>query len=304
MEQTLHREQVITRAGAASIESFLVLVGKSLSIAAGDKQVESQEYLQTLVDRWEETPLVGVILTDKEGKVVGGANQARAVVDLVSVADRDYFVWAKTAEAGSARTFGSVLSRTGQSKGNFIMTIASPVVDKGGFKGVLTAAVVLSSLTEQYLSPLKFSTETGVHLVDDQGTMLYSSVGPKTGENILTYILEHPFLGSSVVLQKAEEGLKKGVEGKLDLVWPGEGGWRRNLVAYSPIKIDEGRWWYLVLTTSVDDALAFVGPLYMRIVVTFAAVFLALLAYAVRLARYFSFREAQKYEHLTHGIKE
>jgi len=118
------------------------------------------------------------------------------------------------------------------------------------------------------------------------------------------YVREHKFLGSEVLLQKVGQELKKGEEGKLDLAWPVGNKWQRHLVAYSPIKIEEGRYWYLVLTTPVEDTFAFLGPLYMRILVTFAAVFLALLVYAVRLARHFASEERRRYEHKKHGIKE
>jgi len=303
VEQMQHREQAIVRSGAAAMAAFFDLAGRSMSMAAGGKLDNNN--LQILVDRWQGTPLVGVIVTDEKGIVVGGANQARAPVNLVSVADRDYFQWAQTAQTGSAQVFEVVLSRTGQSQGQYVVTVASPVIDEQGkFKGVLTAAVLLSKLTELYLQPLKISNQTGVHLIQNDGTVLYSSVGLKTGENILDYVHKHPFLGSDVLVKKAEDGLKKGEEGKLNVVWPGGEGWQRYLAAYSPIKLEEGRWWYLVMTTPVDDALAFMGPIYVRIVGVFAVVFLGLLIYAIRLAKYFAFKEARKYEHLTHGIKE
>lgn len=300
VEQMQHRELAVARMGAASVTAFLDLAGKSVVVVAGNPGG-----LQAFADQWQGTPLVGTILTDVSGQVVAGANQAEAPVDLISVADRNYFMWAKTAGAGAVEVFGPVLSRTGQSKGKYVVIVATPQMDRQGkFKGVLAAAVMLSKLTEQYLDPLRFSEQMGVHVVTDEGLVVYSSTGPKAGENVVEYVKKQQFLGSKVLAQRAAEGLKKGEEGKLDLAWPGEKGWQRYLVAYSPIKIEEGRYWYLVLTMPVDDALAFVGPLYMRVLVTFTAVFLAFLAYAVRLARHFASEERRKYEHEKHGIKE
>lgn len=311
VEQTLHREQAITRAGAASIRSFLSLAGKSLALVSGDEAVrnfkpEAEEDMKVFVKQWEGTPILGMSLVDNLGMVRLTVNQNGTTVGTGrSVADRDYFSKAMTSVRDEIVIGKAVISRVGQSEGRFVVPFAAPMHDrKGKFLGVVISSTVIEELTKYYLDPLKISDQTGVHLVTDDGTILYSSNGPKTRESLLEYIRSRPFLGSGVLVKKVEEWLKKGEEGKLDLAWPGERGWQRNLVAYSPIKIEEGRYWYVVLTTPVDDALAFMGPLYVRVLVAFAAVFLALLAYAVRLARHFASEERRKYEHEKHGIKE
>jgi len=304
VEQLMHREQVITRAGAASIDSFLILAGKSLALLATTNS--DQKDLQKFVEEWKGTPIQGVSVVDSRGVVRLIVNQTGSMIGKgLSISDREYFPRVQTAKDGKVVIGKAIISRLGQTQGRFIVPLVSAMVDNNGeFTGALLSSAVIDELTVKYLNPLKMSDKTGIYLLGDDGTVLYSSVGLKTGENVLDYLHKNPFLGSEVLVKKAENELKKGEEGKLNLVWPGPGGWQRYLVAYSPIKLEEGKWWYLVMTTPVEDALVFMGPIYVRIVGIFALVFLGILIYAIQLAKYFAFKEAQKYEHKLHGIKE
>ena len=243
---------------------------------------------------------------DSRGVVRLIVNQTGSMIGKgLSISDSEYFPRVQTAKDGKVVIGKAIISRLGQTQGRFIVPLVSAMVDNNGeFTGALLSSAVIDELTVKYLNPLKMSDKTGIYLLGDDGTGLYSSVGLKTGENVLDYLHKNPFLGSEVLVKKAENELKKGEEGKLNLVWPGPGGWQRYLVAYSPIKLEEGKWWYLVMTTPVEDALVFMGPIYVRIVGIFALVFLGILIYAIQLAKYFAFKEAQKYEHKLHGIKE
>lgn len=313
VEQVFLREQTVTKAGAVAIESFLTLAGRSLALVGENDTIQnfkpgSEAILKRFVQKWKGTSIVGVSVANDLGVVNLTVNQdGTKAGEGVSIADRDYFSRAKASNDEQIIIGNAVISRLGQSKGHFVAPlIASMHDEKGKFLGVVVSSTILEELTKYYVEPLKISDRTGVYLVADDGTILYSSFGPEVEENLPAYIRKHPFLGSEVIAKKVEAGLKKGEGGKLDLVIPTNRNqpwtWKHHLLAYSPINIGEGRYWYVALTTPVDDARQYMGPIYVRIVGTYLVVFLALLGYAVWLAKRVAYKQASKDEHEEHGV--
>jgi hypothetical protein len=98
--------------------------------------------------------------------------------------------------------------------------VTTPLVVSGQFKGVLSAAVLLSQLTEDYLAPLKISSQTEVYILDSQGVFLNVLDENLVGKNVYQYIEENPFLGSGILIKEIERRMKEGEEGKLQAVWP------------------------------------------------------------------------------------
>lgn len=302
IEQILHREQVIARSGANSIESFFLLSGKSLGYLAEDERImgmdqETQKALKEFVVIWKETPISGVSLADEKGIVRFNANIDNKPDVGAAVKDGDYFAWAKTAQKGEVYFGTPVISRLGASEGKYIVPVASPLISDGQFKGVLSAVVILSQLTQDYLQPLKISGQTEVYVLNSQGVFISALDGELIGKNVYQYLDENPFLGSAIFKEEIKKKMEERGEGKLRIAWPDTKGnlniFSRQLLVFSPFSLGKQSF-FLAIATPVDDALVYIGPIYMRQNVGFVVSFLAVLIVVVRLAKIYAYKEAMK----------
>ena len=265
VEQTLHREQVIARSGALSIESFLKLVSKSLLQTAyfiSEADQPSEDILSDFVSGWADTPVTGTVLTDEDGVVQININKISKPEVGTLLADRPYFIWAREAVRGKVYISEPIVSRLGASKGQSIITISTPIVENARFRGVLVVGVLLNDLTSEYLDPLKISENTQVDLLDSDGNFLQTPYAEVLEKNI-------------------GERLKSAKEGKMNVTYPDiDGTLRRYLVAYAPINY-ANKDWLLAISTPVDDAMAFYRPFSKTNRSTLAIFVLVVLAFAI-----------------------
>ena len=295
IEQMLHREQIIARSGANSIETFMNLVGNSIKIIA--KGTPTPEDLDVFTEKWNDTPVVGIILTDASGEVIVNSNRTGELGTGVNLSDRDYFIWAKTAAEGQVYVSAPVISRLGTSKGKFIVLVSSPVVENGEFKGVLAGAALLSDVPGYFLEPLKISPATRIYLLDDSGVILSSGVPQLIGVNYIDYLASNPFLGSVATVPTFKKALASKEEGKIDIALQDETNQKltRYLIAYTPLLLNgDERHWLLAIATPAEDALVYMGPIYARQFVAIIVAFLAVLALGIRLAKVIAYREARQ----------
>ncbi len=287
-EQTLLREQVITRSGAKSIESFLKLAGNSIVLLAKDRHLidisideRTQTDLDDFISDWETTPIIGISLSDKDGIIQLISGRAEAVEPETSVADRDYFVWAKSAKKGEVFVGEPILPR-GISDPQFILPLATPVYQDGEFAGVLGAAVLLPELTKTYLEPLHISQGTQVYLASLNGVILHSPYPKLIGVDIINHLQKNPFPGSEAVVKMVEERLHKAEEGMVELAWPNLNNrtdFTTYLLAYSPVRFDSQAW-LLAVATPVEDTLAFYEPYRILKTVSFFIVLLSVVFFS------------------------
>ena len=232
-QQMLRREQVIARAGAANVVSFFQVFGNSIAVLAQLSSMERRDAktvhdLDAFVEQWRGSDLVGgVALTDRDGLVLLNSNVLGTSDAGASLADRDYFLWAKnSSEEGKYFVGQPVNSRLGTTEGQLIVPVAAPVFQKGEFSGVAVASVKLRPLTERYLNLMKISDRTEIYLIDSRGKLLYSSVPDAVDLNI------SELLGDNVT-----NALDTAQEGKLHATYvnPKSGKPEDHLIAYSPI---------------------------------------------------------------------
>lgn len=308
VDQMLHREQVITRAGAKSIESFLELSGNSLAFLATDHCVvnvdeETRMVLDSFVDEWEETPLVEVILTDKDGQVIFIANREdTGRKPGIIVADRDYFNAAKEAKSGEVFTGKPFLPRLGAYEGQYLLSLATPVYKENEFQGVLGAGILLPELTKTYLNPLKISKDTQVYLINQEGVFLHSFYPELVGKSAIEYLEENSYPGSDKIVDWVEGKLAESEEGKY--VFPMQNlnnktEFERYLLAYAPFNLGE-RHFILAVATPQRDALAFFPPFYGNQVGTLVFTIFMVLAFSALLI--LAIRMAERDGYL-HGFK-
>lgn len=222
------QEFTLARAEANNIKSFIDVVGNSISSLAQSPEVQSESTLsefemKTFVDKWQKSGVLGgVVLVDRNGVVKYNENVEGTHAVGSTLADRDYFIWAKNQQkAGNYFVGNPVVSRLGASQGETIVPLAAPIIINGSFKGAIVTSVVLSSLTEQYLNTMKVNNSTSIHLVDEKGNVLYEK-------------------NHSPITDVVSGSVQLGREGKLKT--------NGQLIVYTPVSLGAQNWLLVVNT--------------------------------------------------------
>jgi len=271
-QQLLHQDQIIARAEASNIMSFFQAFGDSTAVLAQLHSMERKDAvtaqdMNAFVEQWRDSDLVGgVALTDRYGVVLFNSNVLGTRDVGESLGDRDYFVWAKSQpEEGEYFIGAPVVSRTGASKGQVIVPVASPVYQNGVFTGVVVASVKLNSLTKHCLELMKVSDQQDIYLTNQSGEILYSNSAPDSvGSNIFEF------------LPGLKDTLKPAKEGNLQT--------KAHLKAYSPISLGSQNW-SLVTVSPVRDVVSLTMPFYVRLAIMLLLVFLTILLYGAVVTR-------------------
>ena len=288
-EQMLHRGQVIVRAGAQSMEGFFNEVMAVLIMDARDPVVigmgpGTQRVIEKQVMAWKGSSLVGIEVVNSEGRMVYSANNQEVESEVrISVAERDYFKWAKDeSKPGESYHGKPVISKGGASEGQMIVPMVVPIFEGESFKGVLVGAVLLSDLTDQYVHSLKISEETRIYLLDEEGLILHAPIEKLVGVNYFELIENRPFEGWEGALTKLRGLLEIHDEGKLDVVLPNEltGVLTRYLMATAPIDCHNEHW-VLGIATPDKDAMKFMSHLNGNIIAVLVFILTAVLAFSI-----------------------
>lgn len=242
--QLVRREVTIARAGASNIASFFEVFGQSVAVFSQLSSMENLgtktlEDMDTFMDQWRDSGLVGgIVLTDRNGVVRLNSNVLGTSDIGASLADRDYFVWAKLKPKRGEYFIGQpVVSRLGATKGQIIVPVAAPVYQNDVFVGVVSTSVKLKPLTERYLGLMKISERTGVYLLSGRGEVLYSSSGSQT--------------------------LSDNLKAALDTTKEGQLSAEGRSIAYSPVPLGSQSWLLIVASPRADD-LTSTTPFYIR----------------------------------------
>lgn len=264
-QELINREKIIARADAGNIVSFFETIGSSVALRAQMRSMErvdstTSEDLDAFVDQWRESGLVaGIVLTDNRGVVILNSSIGGTADVGESLADRDYFVWAKNQKGEGEYFIGApVISRLGASEGQTIVTVASPVFTGNVFRGVVSVAVELLPLTQRNLELLRISDRTEVYLVDQSGNTLYSSSGSRT---LSTNLI-------NIITTSQEGQLQK--EGRL--------------IAYSPVALGSQKW-VLVVASPLEEVVSRSMPLHIRQVVILILVSVTTLLFGIIFSR-------------------
>jgi hypothetical protein len=304
-DQLLRRGQTVARAEAGNMSSFFQVFGDSIAVLAKLSTMERRDIstvrdMDSFVDQWRDSGFVGgVILTDAEGVVEFCSNLSGVRDTGASLADRDWFIWAKDQE-GEGKYFVSkaVVSRVGVSKDKAVFVVASPVFNNGVFTGVIASSIMLQPFARNYLELIKVSDSTEVYLIDNDGTLLYSSLGTKELDiNVFELWKE---TGNEVLIESITDGLNATGEGKLQVsLWEANTSkWKKHLVAYSPVLLGN-RNWMLIMITPVEDAAKISTPFYARQIIIFLIVSLLILLFGM-----IAIRESQRTRKLEQPIKK
>lgn len=277
--QLLNKEKVVARAESNNISSFFEAFGNSITVLSNlssikAKNTTTQRDLDIFVSQKAVGIIGGVILTDEEGTVIFNSNVKGTHDTGASIADRDYFAWAKVQKEDDQHFVSDpVISRLGGSQGQTIVTVASPVLSSGEFVGLIGSSVELRSLTERYLEVLKVSEATDVYLIDHNGIMLYNNFDPGT-------------IGSNIVgiSQNFKEMVGKTSEGTSEFSY------RDHMhkdpvvhdIVYTPVKAGNQSWVLIISTPANSTELwGLTTPLYIRLLVFFVLLTVTLFLFGV-----------------------
>lgn len=265
-EQILHREQVVSRSGAQAIGLFIndlnqetQILSNNVSFVSDDKKA-LEKLLDDFVASYQPGPVSGVILTDKEGEVISNINRQKLPLETgVSLADRDYFIWAKTARPSETFFGKSVKSRIGASKSKYVLPIATPIIRNNQFDGVMTVGVIWEDLAKRYLDSLRFSEKTRVYLIKSDGTILYSVDKELWGVNFVDRVRVSGIKNSQATAEILLATLAANQESKLDIYLPDERTKKpdRFLIAATPINLRDKRWMLVIASPEIEARMFF-----------------------------------------------
>lgn len=264
--QLLEQEATIARAAASNIQSLFAAVGDSTALRAQMRSMERRDAttsddLDAFVAQWDDSGLIsGILLTDSKGVVRFNSNIQRTHDVGESLANRDYFAWAKSQKAEGEYFIGQpVVSRLGAGKGQVIVPVCSPVFKDDVFEGVVCSAVKLVPLTQRFLELMKVSDKISAYLLDQQRQLLYSSPeSPALDDNL------KEALGTS---QKEGRLQKDG-----------------RLIAHSPVSLGNQNW-LLVMVSPTEEVFSLTMPFYIRQALALILAFLVILLFGIIVSR-------------------
>lgn len=245
------REQTVAAAQASNLTAFFQDFGRSMAIFAqlgslGEEGQSAETDMEGFMSGWEESGLIGgLILANSQGVVKFNVNVTRTPDTGKSIADRDYFVWARDEGVPGDYYIGHpVVSRLGASQGKTIVPLATPVYSSNTFKGIMSASVELEPLTNRFLGLMNISENTAVYLVGDDNRLLYTSEGIAELGSQFTLFDDV----SQTAIDKTQAGAVRTKE---------------HLIVYSPVDLGNEKW-LLVMSTPDKEIERIVTPLYIR----------------------------------------
>lgn len=300
IEQIQHRQQLSVRVGAKSIENFLNSVGRTSLILANSP---NQDILDQFIVSWANYNVSGLIVTNKDGIVVMNSSNQKIRDTGVDLSERDYFKWAKTAKNSEYRVFEPIVSKIAASKGKFIVTVATPIFKDGKFDGVLSIAVLLTDLTDRYLSNIGISDDSRFYLITNNGYIVSSDYPELTHKNI-NEVFENDFLGKEKVLEILNTELKKRSETKLDIVMPNfDNNFKLEsyLISVAPVQISD-QLWKVVVSTPQTNLKTFTFGIFNKQIIAIFLITTLFILLTLRISKDSGYKEAVIDEHRKHGI--
>lgn len=265
-DQFAKKQELLVRAEANNITSYINSLGNSIVVLSNLSSMERQDTstakdLDAFINQWKASGVIGgVIYADENGKVIFNSNVIGTPDLGGSVADRDYFAWAKSQTKEGEYFVGQpVVSRLGASEGKTIVVVASPVFRDDEFLGALGVSVELDGIAQHYLEVMKVSDTTDVYLIRSDGTVLYDNFNPAAnGTKISQVSSKLEALAGSTKIGSTEMTYVDPVEGKME----------HNSVAFAPVDFGERKWTLVMASpVNVPDLWGLAIPMYVRVII-------------------------------------
>ncbi len=261
-------KQVIALAGAKRIESFFERIAvdlRILSLQENPHSIDSppndfalsRRIMEEAVDSYENTPLVNFLRVDSEGKVVISVKRERTILgEGTDISDRDYFVWAKGQNSeGTVFLSGPFQARVEPLRGESVVTIAMPILVRGGFDGVLLGIIDTEKLLTDYVVSLVPYEGADVMIVNQDGTVIIGMLQ----QDLVGKSLSEVFSGKPVVFgqtrhERVINDILSGKNSWSELVdrFNGKGAGKQWIVGFAPVRFDGQRWSLITMVTQVE----------------------------------------------------
>jgi len=272
IDLSLEKQTIHTTSGSQAIESYLEQFSRSLATLGKNSDVsslnkDSHENLSHFADDWSDDAITGVMLVNKNGIGIYNYVQGKERADLnVDVSDRDYFLWAKSANPGEYFFGEPIIPREKLNGSSITVPISTPLFKNGRFNGALTSGITLSELELKYLSILKYPEGSSVFIMDNHGVMLSGSDDSFVGINYVDYFNDNPFLGSDFVLSKIEDIINDCESGGFNIALPGRGEveFENYLLSHDHIMCDTNNKMTYFMISPVEDSLKLLAPVYIK----------------------------------------
>jgi hypothetical protein len=242
-ERAKLREFVLARAGAASIREFFMTKKTRVLMLASMKEIKildkekGPEIVKKFIYDIQDQPISAIGVVDKQGKLVWSENPQKQKVEVgLDLSDRAYFQWAKNQiEGGNVYISQPIISRTGSSKGHWIITMATPLFNNNQFNGAVYISTSIDDLIEKFVTPLTISPQSVSTIITGEGMIIGSTIAGSIGLNLLKDNLD-----LVTGLEKDQDG-----SGMMELIYP-KNKPTKSIIGYASIKIDEKPWFLLV----------------------------------------------------------
>lgn len=300
------RQLELNKTGAVVIGQFLNLSAKSLSLMHKfdyELTCDPVSCHQTLIDftkRWEDSPIVGIAMVDKNGIVIDNYNFAGVNAVGQDLSDREYLKIAQSLEIGQVHTSEPVISRLGSTQGKYILTLSTPLSENGTYSGALIVPVLIEDFITRYFSFTQ-NGQSQIYLVDSDGTILIASqdhrqkVSAFIGKNLFEVINENPFFDSEAVAMELNEMINSPEPQSTQLVLPNsfDGQIKKSLVTSAPVKSsDDGQGtWTLLMITPAESILSYLAPLYIQQITWLTIIFFVLLFFVMSMMKLIEIKE-------------
>jgi len=263
-DQLLEREQIIARAGAKSMETYIELVGRNmihfseeLSLAEDNDVIARQ--MDSFIGQHKDTPLIEIIYLDKDGKVVHLANNdsSAGTYEVGSdLSSRAYYHWWLTSNSNDYFIGDPINILVGKFQGKTALPMSVRVNDKeGNFRGVIGGALNVDNLTKQFLGPLKLTEESKVMIINSEHNFEYSSDPDLLGKNADEYLSNLGFSSFEIMNLFNQTEMKTRLEP--DLVPQFKS---KYLAATAKMQVGESQW-HLFVVNPYNFINLFSGPL-------------------------------------------
>lgn len=257
-------KRLMARAGAQRMESFFERVEMDLRILSqvGVReevgQAQARRLMEEAVDRYAGTPLVSMVRTDKDGRLLFSVNRERLPIALgMDLSDREYFRWART-QADDEVVFLSeaLVARADPLEGHRVVVVAVPVFVDDRFDGVMFASVGFRMLIEDYVASLAVYEGSDVSVVDSNGTVIFGLLGRDISGRHLNELIRGKRPSELGQYERYVEDILSGVNSwaEMELSVGGEQGREKWIVGFAPIEFG-GQMWSLLAMVSHEEAL-------------------------------------------------
>lgn len=248
ISQTQQHLAVLAKVGALSMEDVFSVYRANLLLLANEPEFtnltlsEMRQDMNAMVEfsTLPITPQMGLLSADGMVLIIASKGNIRTG-EGESRADRNYYLWAKTAKKGEVFLSEPMISKYGINKGLWVINMSTPIVSSAGdLRGVLFSSIRIDDLRTNYLGRLKVESPIAVYVIDKNANAVSSPFTSLIGLNVRDYAKEKKWSGYESYLAMVEKMTKSQEGGEVYVFMGSDNKVVRWINAFAPVKVDGG----------------------------------------------------------------